>query len=108
MTPYYSPYIISRCLTPDEIKTVIDNDDPAFICASRRVSEFYFAYHAAAMMGYEFADDVTAIEIVDPTYTSRSKFCTFDSTNNWTFYGTKITYGDIIYTWIQTIALNAY
>lgn len=106
--PYYYPYIISRCLTPDEIKTVIDNDDPAFICASRRVSEFEFAYHAVAMMGYEFADDVTAIEIVDSTYTSRSKFCTFDSTNNWTFYSTKITYGDIIYTWIQTIALNAY
>lgn len=106
--PYYDPSLRYSVLTPEEIKTIIDNDDPAFCEASRPVGSGIYAYHAVAMMGYEYTSEVTAIEIVDSQYLERSKFCTYDSTGNWTFYGTKFTYGDIIYTWISAITIDAY
>ena len=95
----YVPTSYSRTLTPQEIKTVIDNIDPAYMYCRRPNGFLSYKYHATALMGYNFTSTCTRVKIMDPAYETL-KWCTMDSDGDWTF-----AFGSYTYTWKKTIRL---
>lgn len=95
----YAPTLKSDVLTQAQIKTAIDNIDPAYMQCRRPNGFLRYKYHAVAMIGYDFTSNYTRIEIMDPAYACY-KYCTMDSNDNWTF-----AFGAYTYTWIKTIRL---
>lgn len=95
----YVPTIKNAILTQEQIKTAIDNIDPAFMQCRRPNGFLSYKYHAVALTGYDFTSNYTRIEIMDPAYAC-FKYCTMDSGGNWTF-----AFGSYTYTWIKTIRL---
>lgn len=96
----YVPTTYGRVLTTQEIKTVIDNVDPAFMSCG-----YYYGFlglkrlgHAVALCGYNFTSSVTRVRIMDPAYETK-KWCNFTS-GKW-----KFGFGDIEFTWEGTIRL---
>ena len=90
---------ITGVLTQAQIQTVINNIDPAYLQCRRPDGFLSYKYHAVAMFGYDFTSDYTRIQIMDPAYECY-KWCTMDSSENWTF-----AFGSYTYTWIKTIRL---
>lgn len=95
----YVPTIINDVLTQNEIKTVIDNIDPAYMQCRRPDGFLRYQYHAVALIGYDFTNNYNRIEIMDPAYACY-KYCTMNSDGEWTF-----AFGSYTYTWIKTIRL---
>lgn len=95
------PYVptIKGVLSQSDIKTVIDNVDPAFMQGRRSKGFLSYEYHAVAMFGYDFTSSYTRIKIMDPAYECY-KWCSMDSDEDWTF-----AFGSYTYTWIKTIRL---
>lgn len=95
----YVPTLKNDVLTQAQIKTAIDNIDPAYMQCRRPDGLLKYKYHAVALMGYDFTSNCTRIEIMDPAYEC-FKYCTMGSNGNWTF-----AFGSYTYTWIKTIRL---
>ncbi len=95
----YVPTIKSSVLTQEQIKTAIDNVDPAYMQCRRPNGFLRYKYHAVAMIGYDFTSSYTRIEIMDPAYEC-FKYCSMNSDGDWTF-----AFGSYTYTWIKTIRL---
>ena len=95
----YVPTLKNDVLTQAQIKTAIDNIDPAYMQCRRPNGFLKYKYHAVALIGYDFTSEHTRIEIMDPAYACY-KYCTMDSNENWTF-----AFGAYTYTWIKTIRL---
>lgn len=96
-----SPYIptITGVLSKSDIKTVIDNNDPAYIQARMKKSTFTYTYHAVALAGYNFSDNnKLKVRIMDPAY-EVFKICSYNG-SKWTF-----AFGSQTYTWYKTIRL---
>ena len=96
-----SPYVptIKGVLSKSAIKTVIDNNDPAYIQARRKKNVISYEYHAVALAGYNFSDNNNLkVRIMDPAY-EVFKICAYNG-SKWTF-----AFGSQTYTWYKTIRL---
>ncbi len=95
-----SPYVptIKSVLSTNDIYTVINNVDPAFMQCKRKIGTLKYNYHAVALTGYSFTSKKTTIRIMDPAYEC-FKTCTCND-GDWTF-----AFGDSSYKWIKTIRL---
>ena len=96
----YVPTTYSRALTKQEIKTVIDNVDPAYLGCTRRYGFLNLGKrgHAVALFGYCFTTSEIKVNIMDPAYEEK-KWCTLKD-REWTF-----AFGKYSYTWTETIRL---
>lgn len=99
---YYlgSPYVptIKSVLSTNDIYTVINNIDPAYMQCRRKTGFLKYDYHAVALTGYSFTKVKKTIRIMDPAYES-FKTCTRRN-GDWTF-----AFGDSTFTWYKTIRL---
>lgn len=95
-----SPYAptVKSVLSFNDIQTVINNVDPAYMECRRKTGTLSYAYHAVALTGYNFTKGYLKIQIMDPAYECL-KMCTYDG-SNWNF-----AFGSYTYTWYRTIRL---
>lgn len=95
-----SPYVPTEksVLSTNDIYTVINNLDPAYMQCKSKTGFLKYNYHAVALTGYSFTSEKTTIRIMDPAYEC-FKTCTYKD-GDWTF-----AFGDLSYTWIKTIRL---
>lgn len=96
----YVPTTYSRALIWPEIKTVIDNVDPAYLGCTRHYGFLNLGTkgHAVALCGYSFSSSEIKVKIMDPAY-EKYKWCTLKD-GKWTF-----DFGKYHYTWTDTIRL---
>lgn len=95
----YSP-TITGVLSDGDIKTVIDNVDPAYTQNKRKTGfwPWSFDYHAVALIGYSFTSSGSTIQIMDPAYETIKTATKSGST--WSF-----SFGDTTFSWTKTIRL---
>lgn len=95
----YSPKI-TGVLSDDDIKTVIDNIDPAYMQNKRKTGfwPWNYDYHAVALTGYSFTTNGSTIQIMDPAY-EMFKTAT-KSGSTWSF-----SFGETTFSWTKTVRL---
>lgn len=98
-----SPYVptITGVLSDDAIKTVIDNNDPAYMANQRKTGYWPWntAGHAVALIGYSFTSTGDTIVIMDPAY-EKIKAAT-RVRGVWSF-----SFGDTSFSWKSTVKLS--
>ena len=95
----YVPIVRILPLTTEQIKTAIDNNDPAYMSCSTSTGFLQSIGHATVMVGYTFTDTSTSITIMDPGY-EVFKPCNLGTNGKWTF-----SFGLYTFTWNQTVRL---
>lgn len=96
LSSVYVPTYYSRAMTKSEIKTIVNNNDPAYMSSHDLNSS---SRHATALCGYSENGSTFQIKLMDPAYAC-FKYSTYSL-----LHGFRFDFGSTQYKWDNTVRL---